>query len=94
MEDDEDRVGEGGLTEGGEESAGEKGGEERVPSDDREVIILRPFLESGGSMHFSTRDQCDCGGIAIYLLASRYAPPTLLMNKVMFKSSNRFAIPA
>ena len=42
-------MGEGGLAEGGEESAGEKGWEECVPSDDREVIIFRPFFESVGS---------------------------------------------
>jgi hypothetical protein len=49
VEGDEDWVGEGGLAEGGEESAGEKGREERVPPDDGEVIIFRPFLESDGS---------------------------------------------
>ena len=49
VEYDEDWVGEGGLAEGGEESTGEKGREERVPPDDREVRIFRPFLKSGVS---------------------------------------------
>lgn len=47
-------MGEGGLAEGGEESAGEKGWEECVPSDDGEVIIFRPFLESDGSTDINT----------------------------------------
>ena len=39
-------MGEGGLAEGGEEGAGEKGWEEHVPPDGGEVIIFGPFLES------------------------------------------------
>ena len=57
VEDDENRVREGGFAERGEESAGEEGWEEGVPSDDREVIIFRPFLESEGSTDINTRDR-------------------------------------
>ena len=50
-------MGKGGSAEGGEESAGEKGWEECVPSNDREVIIFRPFLESDGSTDINTRSR-------------------------------------
>jgi len=54
-------VREGGLAEGGEESASEKGWEERVPPDDGEVLSFRPFLESDGSAHINTEIEAIAG---------------------------------
>ena len=70
VENDEDWMGEGGFAEGGEESAGEKVREERVPPDDGKVIIFRPFLESDGSTR-SLSVSTQLRGVAPYLLASR-----------------------
>ena len=70
VEDDEDLVGEGGLAEGGEESTGEKGREERIPPDDREVCIFRPFLKSGGhASQYQNKNRLR--EIMRYLLGSR-----------------------
>jgi hypothetical protein len=58
-------VREGGLAEGGEESAGEKGREERVPPDEGEVIIFRPLLESDGFTCFNAENRNDYRGLRL-----------------------------
>jgi len=58
-------MGEGGLAEGGKESAGEEGWEERVPSYDREVILFRPFLESNDSTDINTRERSEGAGLSL-----------------------------
>ena len=63
VEGDKDWVGEGGFAEGGKEGAGEKGREERVPPDDREMYIFRPFFESDGFTCLSTSIENDHEGI-------------------------------
>ena len=63
VENDEDRVGEGGLAEGGEESAGEKVREERIPPDNGKVIIFRPFLESDSFTRSQYQYQDDYEGL-------------------------------